>query len=147
MTESKTFVSSYQINFQVFSIPIGGMLVRQPFTIGGSGSTYLYGHCDYSFKKNMSKEDCVKFVVQGRKKDCVFFFKVKHKRLLDWKANTSVPCAKLNLLSLIDVPQDQHHTWSHNLLWFELFYRIGNGYNMLNHFYWFYLKFSFNYSF
>lgn len=45
------------------------MLVRQPFTIGGSGSTYLYGHCDYTFRKNMSKEDCVKFVVQGRKKD------------------------------------------------------------------------------
>ncbi|XP_066915582.1 proteasome subunit beta type-6-like [Clytia hemisphaerica] len=50
---------------QVYSIPIGGMLVRQPFTIGGSGSTYLYGHCDYNFKKGMSKEDCVKFVIHA----------------------------------------------------------------------------------
>merc|ERR1712048_145925 len=50
---------------QVYSIPIGGMLVRQPFTIGGSGSTYLYGHCDFNFKKGMTKEECVKFVIQA----------------------------------------------------------------------------------
>ncbi|XP_068700218.1 proteasome subunit beta type-6-like [Montipora foliosa] len=47
---------------QVFSIPLGGMCVRQPFAIGGSGSTYIYGHCDATFKPNMTKEECFAFV-------------------------------------------------------------------------------------
>ena len=38
------------------------MYVRQPFTIGGSGSTYLYGYCDANFKEGMSKEQCQEFV-------------------------------------------------------------------------------------
>jgi len=50
---------------QVYTIPLGGMLVRQPFSIGGSGSTYIYGHVDQAFKKNMSREDCVKFCTQA----------------------------------------------------------------------------------
>ena len=50
---------------QVYSIPIGGMCVRQSIAIGGSGSTYLYGHCDNTFKKGMSKEECIKFVANA----------------------------------------------------------------------------------
>jgi len=50
---------------QVYSIPLGGMCVRQPLAIGGSGSSYLYGHCDDTFKKGMSKEECVKFVANA----------------------------------------------------------------------------------
>jgi len=46
---------------QVYTIPLGGMMVRQPFSIGGSGSTYVYGHVDASFKHGMSREDCVQF--------------------------------------------------------------------------------------
>jgi len=46
---------------QVYSIPIGGMLMRQPVSIGGSGSTYLYGHIDATYKKNMSKEECMQY--------------------------------------------------------------------------------------
>lgn len=30
----------------VYAIPLGGTLVRVPFTIGGSGSAYIYGLCD-----------------------------------------------------------------------------------------------------
>lgn len=30
----------------VFAIPLGGTLVQVPFTIGGSGSAYIYGLCD-----------------------------------------------------------------------------------------------------
>ena len=41
--------------------------MRQPFTIGGSGSTYIYGYCDANFKKGMSKEECKEFV-----KNCEF---------------------------------------------------------------------------
>lgn len=47
---------------QVYSVPLGGMCVRQTVTIGGSGSSYLYGHVDYTFKENMTKEECLEFV-------------------------------------------------------------------------------------
>ncbi|CAD7077205.1 unnamed protein product [Hermetia illucens] len=47
---------------QVYSIPLGGMLLRQEVTIGGSGSSYVYGFIREFFKKNMKKEDCVEFV-------------------------------------------------------------------------------------
>jgi 20S proteasome subunit beta 1 len=47
---------------QVYTIPLGGMRVRQPFSIGGSGSTYIYGYCDSAFKPNMTKEQCLAFV-------------------------------------------------------------------------------------
>jgi len=50
-----------KVGGQVYTIPLGGMLVRQPFSIGGSGSTYIYGHVDATFKKNMTREECVKF--------------------------------------------------------------------------------------
>jgi len=50
---------------QVYSIPIGGMCVRQPFAVGGSGSTYLYGHVDNEYKKGMPKEECIKFVANA----------------------------------------------------------------------------------
>ena len=35
---------------QVWCIPFGGMYVRQPMCIGGSGSTYLYGMMDHLYK-------------------------------------------------------------------------------------------------
>ncbi|CAD1473752.1 unnamed protein product, partial [Heterotrigona itama] len=47
---------------QVYSIPLGGMCVRQPISIGGSGSTYVYGYMDSQYKPNMSKDECVKLV-------------------------------------------------------------------------------------
>ena len=46
---------------QVYSVPIGGMLVRQPFTIGGSGSSYVYGYTDANFKEGMTQEEAVNF--------------------------------------------------------------------------------------
>nr|WCZ58410.1 proteasome subunit beta type-6 [Paratrimastix eleionoma] len=49
----------------IFSIPLGAPIVEQPFAIGGSGSTYIYGYCDRHFKENMSKEECVEFITQG----------------------------------------------------------------------------------
>ena len=47
---------------QVYSIPIGGTLVKQKWTIGGSGSSYIYGFCDANYKDDMSKEEAVHFV-------------------------------------------------------------------------------------
>ncbi len=47
---------------QVYTIPLGGAMVRQPFAIGGSGSTYIYGHCDASYKEGMTRDECQEFV-------------------------------------------------------------------------------------
>lgn len=47
---------------QVYCVPLGGVRVRQPFAIGGSGSTYIYGLCDANFKEGMTKEEALDFV-------------------------------------------------------------------------------------
>ena len=54
------------IVYQVYSIPLGGMCVRQSCAIGGSGSSYIYGFVDANFKKNMSKQECQEFIKTGR---------------------------------------------------------------------------------
>ncbi len=51
--------------FQVYSIPLGGMCVRMPISIGGSGSTYIYGYVDSAFKEQMSKDECLEFTAKG----------------------------------------------------------------------------------
>ena len=47
---------------QVYSVPIGGTCIRQPFSIGGSGSTYIYGYVDSAFKEGMTRDECIEFV-------------------------------------------------------------------------------------
>jgi len=47
---------------QVYTIPLGGMCIRQPISIGGSGSTYVFGYMDANFKPGMSKDDCLQLV-------------------------------------------------------------------------------------
>ena len=39
--------------------------MRQPFAIGGSGSTYIYGYCDAHYKTGMTKEECTDFIKNG----------------------------------------------------------------------------------
>lgn len=51
---------------QVYSIPIGGMCVRQPVSIGGSGSSYVYGYVDANFKQGMAQEECVDFITNSK---------------------------------------------------------------------------------
>ncbi|XP_062342668.1 proteasome 20S subunit beta 12 [Osmerus eperlanus] len=46
---------------QVYVVSLGGMLLEQPFTIGGSGSTYIYGYVDAKYKPDMSREECQQF--------------------------------------------------------------------------------------
>ncbi|GJQ14894.1 hypothetical protein GpartN1_g6685.t1 [Galdieria partita] len=46
---------------QVYTVPLGGTIVRQPYSIGGSGNTYIYGFCDAHFRKGMSREECTEF--------------------------------------------------------------------------------------
>uniref|UniRef100_A0A5S6Q529 proteasome endopeptidase complex n=1 Tax=Trichuris muris TaxID=70415 RepID=A0A5S6Q529_TRIMR len=47
---------------QIYSIPIGGMILRQPWAAGGSGSMLLYGYLDNNYKADMSQDDCIAFV-------------------------------------------------------------------------------------
>lgn len=47
---------------QVFEIPLGGVLMAPPFAMGGSGSTYIYGLVDHTFKEGMTKDECKEFV-------------------------------------------------------------------------------------
>ncbi|KAJ3585755.1 hypothetical protein NHX12_014474 [Muraenolepis orangiensis] len=50
---------------QVYSVPIGGMCVRQKVSIGGSGSSYIYGFMDANFKIDMTKEQCMELVTNA----------------------------------------------------------------------------------
>ncbi|CAF0882859.1 unnamed protein product [Adineta steineri] len=50
---------------QVYSCPLGGLLVRQPVSLGGSGSTYIWGYLDNNFRPNMTKQECFDFVLKG----------------------------------------------------------------------------------
>ncbi|NP_038613.1 proteasome subunit beta type-9 isoform 1 [Mus musculus] len=44
---------------------MGGMLIRQPFTIGGSGSSYIYGYVDAAYKPGMTPEECRRFTTDA----------------------------------------------------------------------------------
>ncbi|KAF4013271.1 hypothetical protein G4228_004702 [Cervus hanglu yarkandensis] len=44
---------------------LSGMLIRQPFAIGGSGSTYIYGYVDAAYKPGMSPEECRRFTTNA----------------------------------------------------------------------------------
>lgn len=46
----------------VYEIALGGSCVKLPFAMGGSGSTYIYGHTDAAYRPDMSKEECLDFV-------------------------------------------------------------------------------------
>ncbi|KAF4385452.1 hypothetical protein G4B88_005784 [Cannabis sativa] len=42
---------------KIYGVPLGGTIVEQPFSIGGSGSSYLYGFFDQAWKEGMTKEE------------------------------------------------------------------------------------------
>lgn len=52
---------------QVYEIPLGGTIMKQNFAIGGSGSTYIYGLVDATYREGMTKEECKDFVKKGEK--------------------------------------------------------------------------------
>ena len=51
-----------EVGPSVYNIPVGGGLFRQPWSIGGSGSTYVYGYCDATYRDGMSEEETIQFV-------------------------------------------------------------------------------------
>ncbi|XP_056154047.1 proteasome subunit beta type-9 [Lampris incognitus] len=44
---------------------LNGLLTRQPFAVGGSGSSYIYGFVDAEFRKAMSRDACQEFVINA----------------------------------------------------------------------------------
>jgi len=47
---------------QVYSIPLGGSVLRQECAVAGSGSVYITGLCDRLYRSNMTKEEAIDFV-------------------------------------------------------------------------------------
>ncbi|TQD76408.1 hypothetical protein C1H46_038063 [Malus baccata] len=50
---------------KIYGVPLGGTILEQPFAIGGSGSTYLYGFFDQEWKEGMTKEEAEQLVVKA----------------------------------------------------------------------------------
>lgn len=51
---------------------LNGLLTRQPFAVGGSGSSYVYGFVDAEYRRGMSKEESQQFVVNSKFIPCSF---------------------------------------------------------------------------
>eukprot|EP01105_Mastigella_eilhardi_P021943 TRINITY_DN5362_c0_g1_i1.p1 TRINITY_DN5362_c0_g1~~TRINITY_DN5362_c0_g1_i1.p1 ORF type:complete len:227 (+),score=70.18 TRINITY_DN5362_c0_g1_i1:42-683(+) len=49
----------------VYTVPLGGTLVKAPYAIGGSGSTYIFGYCDAHYKPGMTREETLDFVTKA----------------------------------------------------------------------------------
>ncbi|XP_066580355.1 proteasome subunit beta type-9 [Amia ocellicauda] len=44
-------------------VTLDGLLSRQAFAVGGSGSSYIYGFVDAEYRPGMSRKDCQEFVI------------------------------------------------------------------------------------
>ncbi|KZV69845.1 proteasome-domain-containing protein [Peniophora sp. CONT] len=51
-----------EVGPSVYNIPLGGGLFRQPWAIGGSGSTYVYGYCDATYQEGWGRDQTVEWV-------------------------------------------------------------------------------------
>ena len=49
----------------VYGIPLGGTLLKVPFTLGGSGSSYIYGWVDHTYREGMSRTETEAFVTRA----------------------------------------------------------------------------------
>ncbi|XP_074603421.1 proteasome beta1 subunit [Brevipalpus obovatus] len=50
---------------QIYMLPLGGMLLRSPVALAGSGSTYIVGFVDSNYKKGMKKEEARELVLKS----------------------------------------------------------------------------------
>lgn len=46
-------------------VTLNGLLSRQPFAVGGSGSSYIYGFVDAEYRKGMSRRESQEFIVNA----------------------------------------------------------------------------------
>uniref|UniRef100_A0A0K0EIV0 Proteasome subunit beta n=1 Tax=Strongyloides stercoralis TaxID=6248 RepID=A0A0K0EIV0_STRER len=59
-----TIVAGYddELGGQVYSIMSGGTMNRQTITSLGSGSTFIHTYLDSNWRKNLTKNDCIKLI-------------------------------------------------------------------------------------
>ena len=50
---------------KLYSLPIGGGIIECNYSLGGSGSGFIYGFVDANFKLNFSLEEAKKFMLTG----------------------------------------------------------------------------------
>lgn len=50
----------------MYSINVSGTIVQQNISIGGSGSSYLYGFMDSQYKDGMTQQECENLVLNGK---------------------------------------------------------------------------------
>ncbi|CAD8170573.1 unnamed protein product [Paramecium octaurelia] len=50
---------------QIFTLPLGGSVIEQKWSIGGSGSTFIWGFCDSNYKENMTLQQAKAFVLHA----------------------------------------------------------------------------------
>ncbi|XP_075475098.1 proteasome subunit beta type-6 [Primulina tabacum] len=50
---------------KIYGVPLGGTILDLPFTIGGSGSSYLYGFFDQAWKAGMTRSEAEQLVVKA----------------------------------------------------------------------------------
>merc|ERR1719323_1185718 len=50
---------------QVFSVSLGGTVVEQSWGSSGSGSVFIYGLCDQTWKKDMTKDEGINWVTSA----------------------------------------------------------------------------------
>lgn len=55
-------VAGYDDSPKIFDISLGGTIAEKDWTIGGSGSAFIYGYCDLNWKPNMTEEEAINFV-------------------------------------------------------------------------------------
>lgn len=51
----------------MYAVNVSGTIVQQNISIGGSGSSYLYGFMDSQYKDGMTQEECENLVLNGTK--------------------------------------------------------------------------------
>ncbi len=71
---------------QVYEIPLGGTMMQQKFALGGSGSSYIYGLVDSTYREGMTKEECKTFVKTA----------ISHAMARDGSSGGAIPCFPRN---------------------------------------------------
>lgn len=50
---------------KIYGVPLGGTIIEQPFAIGGSGSSYLYGFFDQAWREGMTQEEAEQLAIKA----------------------------------------------------------------------------------
>jgi 20S proteasome subunit beta 1 len=50
---------------QIYSVGLGGSMIKQEIVLSGSGSAFIYGFVDTHFRANMSRQDAKSFLKQA----------------------------------------------------------------------------------